>query len=364
MASSTFTQRWTSVNDLTANSNKKNQLTTFFLQASSSPDSNKFTFTSRPSQSLLSLIEPSSSPPPPPPPRPYPRPRPTGPSEQTKPVPSRVADIINRFESHSLSSMNNNPNKVSPSTRNIFTQLSEENSSRNPPVIGRETSSIYIPLNSKKDNKPQPIIVYEKIIHCDRLYKSKSTSPSVAPKSPLEKTYLQNPIIPQQNVESDTDSAIQTMPAVIKNDLNYSTTISRSSTSDSNCSSLSSSDSSQDLHFALSPIASTQKQRNISFNSSYSKETDSHSSPPTTTFNRTIPTTTSIVNENFEPSQTHSLTTRFCSSEANIAGQYRQLSSDAIQSDTYLVHNSTKKTFINTNLPLKYKRDSLVRLYG
>ncbi|CAF3885454.1 unnamed protein product [Rotaria sp. Silwood1] len=369
MASSTFTQRWTSVNDLTTSNNNKKQLTTFYLQASSSSSSasNTFPFTSRPSQSLLSLVEPSSSPssssPPPLRPRSHPRSRPTDPSEQTKPVPSRVADIINRFESHSLSSMNNNPNKVSPSTRSIFTQLSKGNFLQNPPVIVRETSSIYIPVNSKQNNKPQPIIVCERICHPERLYKSKSTSPSVDSESSLEKPCPQNQIIPQQNVESDTDSAIHTTPPVIKSDLIHSTAISRSSTSDSNCSSLSSSDSSQNLHFTLPPLPSTQKPLDISFNSTCFERTNSAFPSSVTTFSRTIPSTTSITNEHIEPS--HSLTTRFCSSEANIAGQYRQLSSyDAIQSDTNLAQNVTKKRFIDTNLPLKYKRDSFLRLYG
>ncbi|CAF4751504.1 unnamed protein product [Rotaria sp. Silwood1] len=369
MASSTFTQRWTSVNDLTTSNNNKKQLTTFYLQASSSSSSasNTFPFTSRPSQSLLSLVEPSSSPssssPPPLRPRSHPRSRPTDPSEQTKPVPSRVADIINRFESHSLSSMNNNPNKVSPSTRSIFTQLSKGNFLQNPPVIVRETSSIYIPVNSKQNNKPQPIIICEKICHPERLYKSKSTSPSVDSESSLEKPCPQNQIIPQQNVESDTDSAIHTTPPVIKSDLIHSTAISRSSTSDSNCSSLSLSDSSQNLHFTLPPLPSTQKPLDISFNSTCFERTNSAFPSSVTTFSRTIPSTTSITNEHIEPS--HSLTTRFCSSEANIAGQYRQLSSyDAIQSDTNLAQNVTKKRFIDTNLPLKYKRDSFLRLYG
>ncbi|CAF3731721.1 unnamed protein product [Rotaria sp. Silwood1] len=369
MASSTFTQRWTSVNDLTTSNNNKKQLTTFYLQASSSSSSasNTFPFTSRPSQSLLSLVEPSSSPssssPPPLLPRSHPRSRPTDPSEQTKPVPSRVADIINRFESHSLSSMNNNPNKVSPSTRSIFTQSSKGNFLQNPPVIVRGTSSIYIPVNSKQNNKPQPIIVCERICHPERLYKSKSTSPSVDSESSLEKPCPQNQIIPQQNVESDTDSAIHTTPPVIKSDLIHSTAISRSSTSDSNCSSLSSSDSSQNLHFTLPPLPSTQKPLDISFNSTCFERTNSAFPSSVTTFSRTIPSTTSITNEHIEPS--HSLTTRFCSSEANIAGQYRQLSSyDAIQSDTNLAQNVTKKRFIDTNLPLKYKRDSFLRLYG
>ncbi|CAF0972691.1 unnamed protein product [Rotaria sordida] len=363
MSSSTFAQRWTSVNDLTANNNNNKQVISFFLQASSLTDSN--TFTPRPSKSLLSLVEPLSSSLLPPPLPPLLRPRPTGSSQQTRPVSSRVADIINRFESHSQSSMNNNSNKVFPPTRSIVTQLSEGNSSRNPPVTVRETSSIYIPLNSKQNNKPQPIIVYERITNSDRLYKSPSTSPSIASQSPLVKTCLENQIISQQNVESDTDSAIHTMPAAIESNTNYSTTISRSSTTDSSCSSLSSSDCSQDLHYSLPPLASTQKQRDINLNSTYFKQIDSFSSSHVTIPTRITPLTTSLVNENLESSQLHSLTTRFCSSEVNIPDRYRQLSSfDAIHSDTNLSQNSTNKRFIDTNLPLRYKRDSFIRLYG
>ncbi|CAF4783723.1 unnamed protein product, partial [Rotaria socialis] len=85
-----------------------------------------------------------------------------------------------------------------------------------------------------------------------------------------------------------------------------------------------------------------------------------------TTFTKIIPSAVTYEdNENLQSSKLHSLTTRFCSSELNIADQYRQfLSSDTIQSDLNLSENSTKKFFINTNFPLKYKRDSFIRLYG
>ena len=50
----------------------------------------------------------------------------------------------------------------------------------------------------------------------------------------------------------------------------------------------------------------------------------------------------------------------FSSSQVNLLDQYRRLwTSDAVRSDTNL-----SKALINTNLPLKYKRDSLIRLYG
>jgi hypothetical protein len=349
MSSSTFTQRWTSVNDLTTNSNNNNQLASFFLQSSSPSIPNTFTFTIRPSQSLVSLVEPSPSPPPLPP----------RPSEKPKPSASRVADIIHRFESHNVSSMNSNHSKVSPPTRSVFTKQWEEN----PPI---ESPANRTPLNFKKINRPQPIIVYERITNHDRPLKSASTPPPVSPKSPLVKTWLQNKAISQQNVESDTDSAIHTMAAVINTDTNDSATLSRSSTADSTSSSSSSSSVSPSTpHFALPTIASTQKQRDLTSNSTSFKRTCSPPPPTVTTFTRTISSTPSTRNEDLEPAHTSSLTTRFCSSEANLADQYRRLSSpDGTRSEINLSQKSATAALINPNLPLKYKIDSFIRLYG
>ncbi|CAF4514647.1 unnamed protein product, partial [Rotaria magnacalcarata] len=75
----------------------------------------------------------------------------------------------------------------------------------------------------------------------------------------------------QQKIESDTDSAIHTMPAIMKNYMNYSTAISRSSTVDSTCSSLSLSDSSSRPHFDLSTSFSTRKQHDLDLNLIYSQ---------------------------------------------------------------------------------------------
>ncbi len=353
MSSSTFTQRWTSVNDLTTNSNNNNQLTSFFLQSSSTPsDSNTFTFTLRPSQSLVTLVEV--------PPQPQPPPRPPPPSrssEKTKPSSSRVADIIHRFESNNVSSMNSNPNKIPPAIRSVFTKQWEENT----PV---ESSSNRIPLNFKKINKPQPIIIYERITNHDRALKSVPTPPPVSPKSPLVKTWLQNKAISQQNVESDTDSAIHTMAAVINTDTNDSATLSRSSTADSTCSSSSSSISPPTPHFALPTIASTQKQRDITSNSTF-KRTCSPPPPTVTTFTRTNSLTPATHNENLESVHSSSLTTRFCTSEVNLSDQYRRISSpDGTRSEINLSQNSAAQVLINTNRPLKYKIDSFIRLYG
>ena len=57
---------------------------------------------------------------------------------------------------------------------------------------------------------------------------------------------------------------------------------------------------------------------------------------------------------------------RFSASEVNLADQYRRMStSDVIHSDTNLSTTSSKdQQLINTNLPLRYKRDSFLRLYG
>jgi hypothetical protein len=346
------------VNDLTTNSNNNQQLTSFYLQ-SSPTDSNTFTFTLRPSQSLVSLVEPLSSPLPSPPPIP---PRP---SEQTKPYPSRVADIIHRFESHNKSSMNNNNNnqkRISPPTRSVFTKQWEENSSRIGPIVVVETPSTNLLLNSKKNtNKPKPIIIVERITNHDRPPKSLSTPPPVSPKSPLAKICLQNRITSQQNVESDTDSAIHTMAVVVNNDMNNSVTLSRSNTTDSTCSSSSSSSVPPPTpHFALPTIASTQKQRDLTTNSTTFKRTCSPPRSSVSTFTRPTPSTSSTNNENFDSS----LSPRFCASEINLVDQYRRLSSpDVSRSDTNLTQNSPTKIW-NTNLPLKYKRDSFLRLYG
>ncbi|CAF3524886.1 unnamed protein product [Rotaria socialis] len=370
MSSSTFTQqRWTSVDDLTTKDNNNKNMTSFFLQASLLSDSNTFTFTSRPSQSLVSLVKPSSSS--------SSSPSPSsgfhdnGRSEQTKPISSRVANIIHQFEAHSLSSMNHKPSKLSPPARISVKKLFEGNSSQNSPVViaaDVETSSTCIPFNSKKANKPQPIIVYETVAHNDRSHNPESNSPVITPDNSSRKISSQNLTMSQQNIESDTDSAIHTMPAVMKNDTNYSATISRSSTTDSTCSSLSLSDSSSRPHFDLSTSFSAKKQHDLDLNLRYSQQGCSLSPSPArrTTFTKIIPSAVTYEdNENLQSSKLHSLTTRFCSSELNIADQYRQfLSSDTIQSDLNLSENSTKKFFVNTNFPLKYKRDSFIRLYG
>ncbi|CAF4625108.1 unnamed protein product, partial [Rotaria socialis] len=315
MSSSTFTQqRWTSVDDLTTKDNNNKNMTSFFLQASLLSDSNTFTFTSRPSQSLVSLVKPSSSS--------SSSPSPSsgfhdnGRSEQTKPISSRVANIIHQFEAHSLSSMNHKPSKLSPPARISVKKLFEGNSSQNSPVViaaDVETSSTCIPFNSKKANKPQPIIVYETVAHNDRSHNPESNSPVITPDNSSRKISSQNLTMSQQNIESDTDSAIHTMPAVMKNDTNYSATISRSSTTDSTCSSLSLSDSSSRPHFDLSTSFSAKKQHDLDLNLRYSQQGCSLSPSPArrTTFTKIIPSAVTYEdNENLQSSKLHSLTTR------------------------------------------------------
>ena len=321
MSSSTYTQRWTSVNDLTTNHHSHNeQITSFFLQ---STEPNTFTITLRPSQSLVSLIDPvalpssSSSPSPPPvPPRP---------SEQAKRAsPSRVADMVHRFESQSKSST-----KTSLPLRNAFVKSSsEEQSSRISPIVIVERTA------RTTNPKRQPIIVCERITNHDRSDKSFSVVPL---QTPLAKTCRQIPIttttMSPQNVDSDTDSAIQTMPVLINKNMNDSMTFSRSNTTESNCSSSSS-----------SVNVSTEKQQS-------DDQMVNHSTTPSLPiYSRPIPSTTS---SHHEPS----LSTRLCTSEINLVDQYHRLPSpDVSRSESNLSHNP--------NLPLKYKRESYCRLYG
>jgi hypothetical protein len=260
-----------------------------------------------------------------------------------------------------------NSTKVSSPIRSVFVKQWEGtrkngNSPRTPPIVVVETSSP-IPFNSKKNNnKPQPIIICERITNHNR-----PTPPPINPKTPLIKTWSQLKLMSRQQqqqiqtIESDTDSAIHTMPAVINNDMNDSTVLSRSNTTDSTCSSSSSSVSPAMPHFALPTIASTQKQRDLTTNTTTFKRICSPPPLPVTTFTRQISSTASETNENSESL----LPLRSCASEINLVDQSRRLSSpDVSRSDTNLSRNSTTQVSINTNLPLKYKRDSFLRLYG
>ncbi|CAF3510413.1 unnamed protein product [Rotaria sp. Silwood1] len=394
MSSSTFIQRWTSVNDLTtttANSNNNKQSTSFFLRPQPVPSSSPLLSTLHLSQSSISLVE-------------------STPIDleiqcqlfKNRVLSSRVANIIHQFESQAASSMNTHT-KVSSPIRSVFVKQWEGtrkngNSPRTPPIVVVETSSS-MPFTAKKNNnhnhnhnhnhnnhnhnnnnKPQPIIICEKIANHNR-----PTPPPVSPKSSLTKTWSQLKQMSQQqqkqqgeNIESDTGSAVHRMVAVINNGTKDSVTLSRSSTSattDSTCSSScsSSSNAPSPPGFARPTIASTQKQRQSISNVTTFKRANSPF-PPVTTFTRTISSTPSTnvplcsINEDLEQQQiqTSTLTNRFCSPDGNLVDQYRQLStSEIILSETSLSQNPiTEIITINTNLPLKYKRDSLIRLYG
>jgi len=357
MSSSTFSQQWTSVNDVTTtNSNNNKQSTTFFLQSQlASPPPSPIL---RPSQSLISLVESS--------------PIPLKPTCQPSPPhlsSSRVANIIHQFESQTNSTMNN-PTKISSPIRSVFVKQWEgTRKTGTPPIVIVESSSPPIPFPSKQiNNQPQPIIICERITNHNR--STPPPPPPVSPKSPLIKTWSQLKLISQQQIEtieSDSDSAIHTMTVMIDDSNHDSTTLSRSSTSpttDSTCSSSSSSSSSSPPRFTRPTIASIQKQRQFISNTTSFKRANSPSL--ITTFTRTLSSTspTTIlplcsINEDLEQQQqqTQSSTLTSC-----LIDQYCRLStSEIILSDTTLSKNSV---IINTNLPLRYKRDSFIRLYG
>lgn len=379
MSSSTFIQRWTSVNDLTTEASKNNsQSNPFFLRpkpastSASSPPTLPSLSTLQISQSLISLVE-----------------LPTINSEdrcqlsRNRLFSPRVATIIRQFESQAVSLMNN-PTKVSSPIRSVFVKKWEDkrkngNSLRTPPIVVVETSSSSS-FTSKKNNnniKPQPIIICEKITNNNRL-----VPPPVSPKSPLTKTWSQLKLMSQQqpaeNIENVTDSSIHRMVNAINNGNKDCVTLSRSSTSattDSTCSSScsSSSNAPSPPRFTRPTIASTQKQRQFISNVTCFKRTNSPS-PSITTFTRTVSSTPSIIlplcsiNEDLEQQQTQisMSSSRFCSSDVNLVEQnYPLLATQTISSEPNLSQNSiTEALTINTNLPLRYKRESLIRLYG
>ena len=258
MSSSTFIQRWTSVNDLTTtttttktNSKNNKQSTPFFLRpqlAPPPPPPSSSLSTLRPSQSLISLIDSSSS-----------SSKIRCQSTKNTFISPRIAKIIDQFESQTISLMNN-----SSPIRSIFVKQWEGTKSpRNTPIVIVETSSP-IPFHRKK---PQPIIICERITNHNRPISS-----------PIIKTWSQLKIPSQQQQILDQ----------------HSETLSRSSTSgttDSTCSTSSSSslsNISSPPRFARPTIASTQKQRQFL---SHSLSFKRSSSPPSsiTTFTRAIP---------------------------------------------------------------------------
>ncbi|UJR07658.1 hypothetical protein I4U23_011945 [Adineta vaga] len=101
-----------------------------------------------------------------------------------------------------------------------------------------------------------------------------------------------------------------------------------------------------------------QKQRDNTSNATCFKRTSSPPSPTIATFTRAIPSTSTTSNETRPQSHSFSIP----SSEENLTNQNNRLSSSANTSPTEIL--SIAQIIINTNLPLKYKRDSFLRLYG
>lgn len=386
MSSSTFIQRWTSVNDLTTTSSHNNkQSTVFFLRPKPVPSISSSLSALQLSQSSISITE-------------------STPIHleiqcqlfENRAISSKVANIIRQFESQAASSMNKHT-KVSSPIRSVFVKQWDDtrtsgDSRRTPPIVVVEASSPKIFTskrnnnnnnednnNNNNNNKPQPIIICEKITN-----HSRTTPPPVSPKTSFTKAWSQLKKMSKQqqhveHIESDTDCSIHRMVALINNENHESTTLSRSSTSattDSTCSSSCSSSSSAPSppSFARPTIASAQKQRQFTTNTTSFKRASSPFSS-ISTFTRTTPPTRLAmvplcsINEDFEQqqqTQTSTFTDRVGLSDSSLGDQYHQLvNSDIILSETSFPQKPiTENITINTNLPLKYKRDSLIRLYG
>ena len=367
MSSSIFTGRWTSVNDLTRPSHAEKPLGSFYLQsqAISTPSTSSdlsIASTIRPSKSLLSLVEaPSVAAPapaaPPVPPRTF-RPR-ALPIEESK-VPSevrlpssRVASIIHRFESGDNSSMNNrNHPMASPPTRIHLkehsrspTHQSENGSAHLPRSLADTRPSTCIPCDSKQIPKASPIIIYERIVDDDR---SQKIQPVEIP-SRIETQGVQA----RPNVETTT------------NRMNTSPTLSHSTSSD--LTTTGSCSPPIPVPLPVETVHSGEKQRDSLSQRNSLCRSCSPPLTPSASIVRSISSTPSEFTVNLErgpPSST--LTNRFCSSEMNLVDQYRRLmSSEGVRSETNLCQNSSKvMSMINTDLPLKYKRESLLRLHG
>ncbi len=329
------------MNDLTTtNSNNNKQSTPFFLRPQLAPPPS---LTLRPSQSLISLVDSSSS-------------KVRCQSSKNRLISSRIANIIHQFESQTISLMNNST-KVSSPIRSVFVKQWEGTklNGNSSPIVVVETSSP-VSFNLKKTNKPQPIIICERITNHNR-----SIPSPIHSKTPLIKTWSQLKLMSQQQIiENDT-----TIHKMVNGMNQNSETLSRSSTSgttDSTCSSSSSLSSNipSPPRFARPTIASTQKQRQFLSNSFSFKRSNS---PPSsiTTFTRVIPPLLSSIvplcsiNEDLEQ-QTPTINNCFCSSEINLIERI-----STSEHDSTLIQNSITK---NPNLPLRYKRDSFIRLYG
>ena len=419
MSSSTFSQRWTSVNDSkTTNGNEKNGLSSFFLRlepvrfvvALCDP----YGIHSRSCQSLISLIESSST---------------LAPSSSAA-CPfsdhchssSRVAHIVHQFESQFHPSMSNNVRKVSSPIRSVFAKQWENSrhhgfSPRFAPILVVESPSalsLTSPVattttTTTRTSRPQPIIICERITNHNRSCKSSAHSAALIPASSLTKTRPVLEVSPHQERDShqvnvDQAASVANSPVHmligVKSDvLEDLSRLSRSSTgatNDSTCSSHSSSSSSSSPSSTQSPprfarptIASTQKQRDMLCNlTAFKRSSSPPPCPSVTTFTRVIssfsapslpPSSPSLppasfrralssINEDLEQhAQFFSIPTVLYSSDTSPADPYCRLSvEDVCRLEPRLAEDrlTTELLNIDTNRPLKYKRDSLIRLYG
>ena len=324
--------------------------------------------------------------------------------------------------------MNNNSRKVSSPIRSVFAKQWENSrrhgfSPRFAPILVVETSS---PLSlaspaaaaaaaatstMTKPSRPQPIIICERITNHNRSCKSSPSSAALIRTSPLTKTWpaleaVRDPEGDPRQVNIDQAASVAHSPVhmliAVKSDvLEDLSRLSRSSTgatNDSTCSSHSSSSPSSTQsppRFARPTIASTQKQRDMLCNLTAFKRSSSPPCPSVTTFTRVIssfsppslppppapplPSSSSSssssplrplssINEDLEQqTQFFSIPTVFYSSATSPVASHRRISledvsrSERRSSDTGI---TAELLNINTNRPLKYKRDSLIRLYG
>lgn len=253
-----------------------------------------------------------------------------------------------------MSSISNKQNKVSPLTRDMVNKTLEEEFYQKSHSIN--TFSTCIPSDSTITFKPQPIIIYERIFHHNKSNEFESKSLVGNKNTSSTNICVENLTKTESTIQNDTDSDMHEVSNVIGNDSIDTIKTSPSNTSKSSGWSFSLSDCSRNLHSDFNAKIPTENQHGLEICSKYFQRSTSLSPPAETN---------SKDNDNRYIPQLHSLTAKFSSSNVNIADQYRQLlSSNSIQSDSNLSLCSTKKTHINTNLPLRYKRESLIKLYG
>ena len=259
--------------------------------------------------------------------------------------------------------MNHQPRKVSSPIRSVFVKQWErtekhEHSSPSSPIVLVQCSA---PISfAWKDNhnkeKIRATLVSKQKNRCNGT--TTSTDSSLTKTSQLISQRKQQEI---RNIDGLTENSV--LPTThINSDW---TTLSRSNTSrtiDSTCSSTS--NLSSPPRFARPTIASIQKQRQFLPNSTPFKRINSLSRP-ITTFTRTFSSVRSSVlplssikedlEQQQQQTQTSKLTNYSYSSNLNLVDHL---------STSETTNCSIETVIVNRNLPLKYKRDSLIRLYG